>query len=75
MNSWKAETHTRRCLTFRHSGLLRTTVPVDLIESVSERSDGTCRITLVSGRMHDTDGPATFDEITNAIAPTHEHQT
>lgn len=68
MNPWKTETHTRRYLTFRHSGLLRTTIPVDLIESVVERPDRTCRITLVSGRMHDTDGPAAFDEITNAIA-------
>lgn len=70
MNPWKTDTHTRRYLTFRHSGLLRTMVPIDLIESVVERIDGTCKITLTTGQDH-----VSADLYTQIINRIYDHQT
>lgn len=70
MSTWKTETHTRRYLTFRHSGLLRTTIPIDLIESAIERADGTCKITLTNGQDHTS--ADTYTQIINRI---YDHKT
>lgn len=57
-------------LTFRYSGLLRTTIPIDLIEAVVERADGTCKISLTTGQDH-----VSADTYTQIINRIYDHQT